>query len=107
MFCFALASGCSHRPTQDGENIEETDVLSGLDQRPNLLELTPSEFESLISNLFQKMSMVGDRIAPTAANPEPDMRAFPSSGSSVYGHLSRIPAALCLAMAAKSSAVFP
>jgi len=32
-------------------------VLSGLDQRPNLLELTPSEFESLISNLFQKMGL--------------------------------------------------
>jgi restriction system protein len=41
----------------DPRFIEETDVLSGLDQRPNLMELTPSEFESLISNLFQKMGL--------------------------------------------------
>jgi restriction system protein len=37
--------------------IEETDVISGLDQRPNLMDLTPSEFESLITNLFQKMGL--------------------------------------------------
>ena len=37
--------------------IEETDVLSELDQRPNLMELTPKEFESLITNLFQKMGL--------------------------------------------------
>lgn len=41
----------------DPRFIEETDVLSGLDQRPNLMELTPSEFESLITNLFQKMGL--------------------------------------------------
>src|SRR3989442_13781316 len=41
----------------DPRFIEETDVLSGLDQRPNLMELTPSEFESLISNLFEKMGL--------------------------------------------------
>jgi restriction system protein len=41
----------------DPRFIEEIDVLSGLDQRPNLMELTPSEFESLISNLFQKMGL--------------------------------------------------
>jgi len=41
----------------DPRFIEETDVLSGLDHRPNLMELTPSEFESLISNLFQKMGL--------------------------------------------------
>jgi restriction system protein len=32
--------------------IEETDVLSRLDQRPNRMDLTPSEFEALIANLF-------------------------------------------------------
>ena len=37
--------------------IEETDVLSSLDQRPNLMDLTPSEFELLITNLFQKMGL--------------------------------------------------
>ncbi|TMD48305.1 MAG: restriction endonuclease, partial [Chloroflexi bacterium] len=31
--------------------------LSGLDPRPNLMDLTPSEFESLITNLFQKMGL--------------------------------------------------
>ncbi|GER91621.1 restriction endonuclease [Dictyobacter vulcani] len=41
----------------DPRFIEEEDVLSGLDQRPNLMELTPSEFESLITNLFQKMGL--------------------------------------------------
>jgi restriction system protein len=41
----------------DPRFIEEDDVLSSLDQRPNLMELTPSEFEFLITNLFQKMGL--------------------------------------------------
>ena len=41
----------------DPRFVEEADVLSTLDQRPNLLELSPSEFESLITNLFQKMGL--------------------------------------------------
>jgi restriction system protein len=41
----------------DPRFIEETDVLSGLDQRPNLMDLTYLEFESLITNLFQKMGL--------------------------------------------------
>jgi restriction system protein len=41
----------------DPRFIEETDVLSGLDQRPNLMDLTPSEFEALIANLFSKMGL--------------------------------------------------
>lgn len=41
----------------DPRFIEEVDVLSGLDQRPNLIELTPGEFEALISNLFGKMGL--------------------------------------------------
>ena len=41
----------------DPRFIEETDVLSTLDSRPNLMELTPSEFESLITNLFEKMGL--------------------------------------------------
>ena len=36
---------------------EESDVLSGLDERPNLMELSPGEFESLITNLFEKMGL--------------------------------------------------
>src|SRR5207248_7876432 len=41
----------------DPRSIQDTDVLSGLDQRPNLIALTPTEFESLITNLFQKMGL--------------------------------------------------
>jgi restriction system protein len=41
----------------DKRFVEETDVLSGLDTRPNLLELTPTEFEALIQNLFAKMGL--------------------------------------------------
>jgi restriction system protein len=41
----------------DKRFIEETDVLSGLDKRPNLMDLTPYEFESLIQNLFAKMGL--------------------------------------------------
>jgi restriction system protein len=41
----------------DPRFIEQIDVLSELDQRPNLMELTPTEFESLIANLFQKMGL--------------------------------------------------
>jgi restriction system protein len=41
----------------DPRFVQETDVLSTLDQRPNLMELTPSEFESLITNLFEKMGL--------------------------------------------------
>lgn len=41
----------------DPRFVEEQDVLTALDQRPNLMELTPSEFESLITNLFQKMGL--------------------------------------------------
>jgi restriction system protein len=36
----------------DPRFVEETDVLSSIDQRPNLMELTPGEFEALITNLF-------------------------------------------------------
>lgn len=41
----------------DSRFIQERDVLSGLDSRPNLMELSPGEFESLITNLFQKMGL--------------------------------------------------
>jgi len=41
----------------DSRFVQEADVLSGLDSRPNLMELTPSEFESLITNLFQRMGL--------------------------------------------------
>jgi restriction system protein len=41
----------------DRRFVQETDILSGLDQRPNLMELTPNEFENLITNLFAKMGL--------------------------------------------------
>jgi restriction system protein len=41
----------------DPRFIEEQDVLSTLDRRPNLMELSPGEFESLITNLFQAMGL--------------------------------------------------
>ena len=41
----------------DRRFIEEVDVLSTMDQRANLMELTPSEFEALITNLFAKMGL--------------------------------------------------
>ncbi|WP_295184574.1 restriction endonuclease [uncultured Brevundimonas sp.] len=41
----------------DPRFIDEQDVLSMLDTRPNLMELTPGEFESLITNLFQSMGL--------------------------------------------------
>jgi restriction system protein len=41
----------------DARFVEETDVLSMIDPRPNLMELSPSEFEGLITNLFSKMGL--------------------------------------------------
>jgi restriction system protein len=41
----------------DPRFIQEENVLSTLDQRPNLMELSPKEFESLITNLFSKMGL--------------------------------------------------
>jgi hypothetical protein len=45
----------------DPRVIEAIDVISGLDQRPNLLDLTPKEFESFIQNLFTKMGYETDQ----------------------------------------------
>lgn len=39
----------------DPRVIESIDVISSLDRRPDLLDLTPKEFESFIQNLFTKM----------------------------------------------------
>ncbi|NDJ77668.1 MAG: restriction endonuclease [Chloroflexi bacterium] len=39
----------------DKRFVEEVNVLSGLDSRPNLLEMSPGDFEHLIANLFTEM----------------------------------------------------
>ena len=41
----------------DPRFIDSADVRSTLDQRPNLMELNPSEFEALITNLFATMGL--------------------------------------------------
>ncbi len=41
----------------DPRFVETMDVMSGLDQRPNLMELSPTEFEGLITNLFATMGL--------------------------------------------------
>ncbi|HLJ65732.1 MAG TPA: restriction endonuclease [Chloroflexota bacterium] len=41
----------------DSRFVDKGDVLSDLDQRPNLASLSPGEFETLITNLFEKMGL--------------------------------------------------
>ena len=41
----------------DPRFIKEQNILSSMDNRTNLMTLTPAEFESLITNLFQKMGL--------------------------------------------------
>jgi HJR/Mrr/RecB family endonuclease len=41
----------------DPRFIAETDALGSMDKRPNLLEMKPTDFESLIQNLFTKMGL--------------------------------------------------
>ncbi len=73
-----LGAGVSKKPTElapvrpvlefkmvDDRFIDESDVLSDLDQRPNLMALTPSEFESLITNLFEKMGLETRQTKPS------------------------------------------
>jgi HJR/Mrr/RecB family endonuclease len=65
-----LNAGISRSPTElapvrpvlefsmvDPRFIAETDTLGELDDRPNLMELTPQQFESLIQNLFGKIGL--------------------------------------------------
>jgi restriction system protein len=41
----------------DKRFVGESDILGGLDARPNLMDLNPFEFENLVTNLFQKMGL--------------------------------------------------
>jgi restriction system protein len=45
----------------DPRAVEAIDVISTLDQRPNLLDLSPKEFESFVQNLFTKMGFQTDQ----------------------------------------------
>ncbi|WP_433046718.1 restriction endonuclease [Dactylosporangium sp. CS-033363] len=49
----------------DKRFVDEVDVLADLDERPNLLRLTPTEFESLIQNLFTKMGLDTKQTRPS------------------------------------------
>jgi restriction system protein len=49
----------------DPRFVQESDVLGTLDERPNLMELTPKEFESLITNLFEKMGLETRQTQPS------------------------------------------
>lgn len=73
-----LGAGVSKKPAElapvrpvlefkmvDDRFVDESDVLSELDQRPNLMALTPTEFESLITNLFEKMGLETRQTKPS------------------------------------------
>ncbi|MFN0090062.1 MAG: restriction endonuclease [Acidimicrobiales bacterium] len=49
----------------DPRFVAEQDVLSELDARPNLMELSPYEFESLITSLFMKMGLESRQTQPS------------------------------------------
>jgi len=49
----------------DPRFVDESDALSELDQRPNLMELTFLEFEALIQNLFTKMGLEARQTRPS------------------------------------------
>ena len=46
-----------HFDMVDPRFVDKRDVLGGLDDRPNLAELSPSDFEALMTNLFEKMGL--------------------------------------------------
>lgn len=41
----------------DKRFVDQSDVLSGLESRPNLMEMNPFEFEHLVANLFGQMGL--------------------------------------------------
>jgi restriction system protein len=50
----------------DPRIVDPIDVISDIDKRPNLLELTPKEFEAFIQNLFTKMGFDTKLYQPAA-----------------------------------------
>ncbi|MEU5993232.1 restriction endonuclease [Spirillospora sp. NPDC047418] len=49
----------------DPRFVEESDVLGDLDDRPNLLDMSPTEFEGLIQNLFTRMGLESRQTRPS------------------------------------------
>ncbi|MEO8707543.1 MAG: restriction endonuclease [Lacisediminihabitans sp.] len=49
----------------DPRFVGDSDVLGVLDVRPNLMELTPTEFEGLVQNLFAKMGLDTKQTRPS------------------------------------------
>jgi restriction system protein len=41
----------------DRRFVDQPDLLSDLEARPNLMELTPTQFEQLVANLFERMGL--------------------------------------------------
>lgn len=59
----------------DKRFVDGTDMLAGLESRPNLMELTPFEFENLVGNLFSKMGLEAKQTR-TSRNGGVDVVAF-------------------------------
>jgi len=59
----------------DKRFVEQGDVISELDSRPNLMELNSFEFETLVSNLFSKMGLE-TKLTRTAKDGGVDAVAF-------------------------------
>jgi restriction system protein len=49
----------------DPRFVAETDAIGSLDNRPNLLEMKPTDFETLIQNLFTKMGLEARQTRPS------------------------------------------
>lgn len=73
-----LNASVSKRPTElapvkpvldfnmlDPRFVHEEEILAGLDNRSNLMDLNPGEFESLITNLFTKMGLETRQTRPS------------------------------------------
>lgn len=73
-----LSAGLSRNPSElvpvrpvlefdmvDPRFVQESDALSALETRPNLMELSPTEFEALIQNLFTKMGLEAKQTRPS------------------------------------------
>jgi len=59
----------------DKRFVEQSDILSDLESRPNLMDLNPFEFENLVSNLFGQMGLE-TKLTRTARDGGVDAVAF-------------------------------